>query len=58
MDQVETAIINDIASGHKLGSLAPGTTQKHIVEIGRQKLEYTLAHTPVGPSINYYPKIE
>lgn len=58
MDEIETTILNDITSDNRLAALPPRTTEKHTVEINSQTVEYTLAHAPVGLSINYYPKIE
>ncbi|WP_155975153.1 hypothetical protein [Pannonibacter phragmitetus] len=58
MDEIENAILRDIAENSRLGSLQPRTTQTHTVQVNGQAVGYSLADTPVGANINYYPVIE
>lgn len=58
MDEIENAILRDIAENSRLGSLQPRTTQTHTVQVNGQTVGYSLADTPVGANINYYPVIE
>lgn len=58
MDEIENSILRDISSNSRLGNLQPRTTQTHTVQVNGQSVGYTLADTPVGVNINYYPAIE
>lgn len=58
MDEIENAILRDISSNSRLGNLQPRTTQTHTVQVNGQSVGYSLADTPVGANINYYPVIE
>ncbi|MCV0349034.1 MULTISPECIES: hypothetical protein [Alphaproteobacteria] len=58
MDEIESAILRDISENSRLGNLQPRTTQIHAVQVNGQVVGYSLADTPVGVKINYYPVIE
>ena len=58
MDEIENAILRDISANSRLGNLQPRTTQTHTVQVNGQTVGYSLAETPVGANINYYPVIE
>ncbi len=58
MDEIENAILNDILENSRLGSLQAHTTQTHTVQVNGETVGYSLADTPVGVNINYYPAIE
>ena len=58
MDEIENAILRDISANSRLGSLQPRTTQTHTIQVNGQTVGYSLADTPVGANINYYPAIE
>jgi len=58
MDEIENAILRDISENSRLGSLQPRTTQTHTVQVNGQTVGYSLADTPVGANLNYYPAID
>lgn len=55
MDEIETAILNDISSNSKLNGLT-GTGNQHTILVNGQTIIYELSDTPIGPVLsNYYP---